>query len=158
MENMGEFAPQSQTVVPVTESPQEFQSPESPKCFIDMDSHNDNDISLYDPNIVVKTEKVYVPCSMSSTNNLPNLPNFCSISNEPYVQSVKEEPFDTFSCVTQYGNCDIGSAVVVALKNEISQVCRILGISPGTNIPFLRRLYLNKFPRIRWADSKVIFN
>ncbi|XP_048730261.2 SAM pointed domain-containing Ets transcription factor-like isoform X2 [Ostrea edulis] len=141
MENMGDFAPQSQTVVPVTENAQEFQNPESPKCFIDMDSHHDHDISLYDPNIVVKTEKVYVPCSMSSTNNIPNLPNFCSIDNEPYVPSVKTESFETFSCVNQYGNCDIGSAVVVALKNEISQVCRILGISPD--------------PR-SWSESDVL--
>ncbi|XP_061177215.1 SAM pointed domain-containing Ets transcription factor-like isoform X2 [Saccostrea echinata] len=144
LENMGEFAPRSQTVVPVMEAPQEFQNPESPKSFIDMDSHNeptDHDISLYDPNCVVKTEKNYVPCSMSSVNIVSNLPNFCSINNESYVQPVKTETLESLSCADQFGSCDIGSAVVVAIKNEINQVCRILGISPD--------------PRL-WSESDVL--
>lgn len=139
MDNMGEFPPQPQTVVPVMGNPQEFQNPVSPKRFIDMDSHHesaDQELSLYDPNFVVKTEKVYVPCSMSSTCNIPNLPNFCSINSEPYVQPVKSEPYaESISCGDQFGNSDIGSAVVMALKNEINQICRILVISPGTK-PF----------------------
>lgn len=134
MDNMGEFPPQPQTVVPVMGNPQEFQNPVSPKRFIDMDSHHessDQELSLYDPNFVVKTEKVYVPCSMSSTSNIPNLPNFCSINSEPYVQPVKSEPYaESISCGDQFGNSDIGSAVVMALKNEINQICRILVISP----------------------------
>lgn len=133
LDHMGEFAPK--TVIPVMGNPQEFHNSASPKSFIDMDSHAespDHEVSLYDANFVVKTEKVYVPCSMSSTNNIPNLPNFNNINNEPYVQPVKTETFENLSCADQFGSSDIGSAVVMALKNEINQICRILGISPGT--------------------------
>lgn len=135
LDHMGEFAPKTQTVIPVMGNPQEFHNSASPKSFIDMDSHAespDHEVSLYDANFVVKTEKVYVPCSMSSTNNIPNLPNFNNINNEPYVQPVKTETFENISCADQFGSSDIGSAVVMALKNEINQICRILGISPGT--------------------------
>lgn len=107
---------QTPTVLSVsdTNNDQRVYESESPKSFVDLDNINGHGLSFYDDTALnIKTEK-----------DMENVSYNCSMHNiEPpypmYTQHIKEEEEE-----------DIGLSVIRHLKEEITNTCKILRISP----------------------------
>lgn len=108
---------QTPTVLSVsdTNNDQRVYESESPKSFVDLDNINGHGLSFYDDTALnIKTEK-----------DMENVSYNCSMHNiespyPMYTQHIKEEEEE-----------DIGLSVIRHLKEEITNTCKILRISPG---------------------------
>ena len=107
---------------------------ESPKSFVDLDNVNEQDVSLYDQNANIKEEKLYVDCNSGAHTQqhfqFPLYDYSIDLQNlsppiQPDFADVKlETPEPDFTET-------FGQTIVFALKREINEVCKALGIAPG---------------------------
>ncbi|KAK3103778.1 hypothetical protein FSP39_021839 [Pinctada imbricata] len=100
---------------------------ESPKSFLDLDTVNEQDISLYDHTVNIKEEKMYVNCvseQLSPTFQYPY--DYSLLQTDNYQPPSSPEEYHDIK--TEHPEPDLSETIVRALKREINEVCKTLEI------------------------------